>query len=81
MVLPVIKPGDTMKEFQLKAIQIHGTFHGLKITNWFSQKPCFSGAPSPQKWSNGLSSAICCRFWQCQPACEVLANVHVLFRS
>ena len=28
------KPGDTTKEFWEKAIQFHGTFHGLKITNW-----------------------------------------------
>ena len=29
------KPGDITKEFWYKAIQFHGTFHGLKITNWF----------------------------------------------
>ena len=28
------KPGDITKEFWEKAIQFHGTFHGLKITNW-----------------------------------------------
>ena len=28
------KPGDLTKEFWEKAIQFHGTFHGLKITNW-----------------------------------------------
>ena len=27
------KPGDKTKEFWEKAIQFHGTFHGLKITN------------------------------------------------
>ena len=29
------KPGDITKEFWKKAIQFQGTFHGLKITNWF----------------------------------------------
>ena len=29
----LIKPGDITKEFQEKAIQFHGIFHGLKITN------------------------------------------------
>ena len=28
------KPGDITKEFWEKAVQFHGTFHGLKITNW-----------------------------------------------
>ena len=28
------KPGDVAKEFWEKAIQFHGTFHGMKITNW-----------------------------------------------
>ena len=28
------KPGDITKEFWGKAIQFHGTFYGLKITNW-----------------------------------------------
>ena len=28
------KPGDITKEFWEKAIQLHGTFHELKITNW-----------------------------------------------
>ena len=28
------KPGDITKEFWEKAFQFHGTFHGLKITNW-----------------------------------------------
>ena len=28
------KAGDITKEFWEKAIQFHGTFHGLKITNW-----------------------------------------------
>ena len=28
------KPGDITKEFWEKAIQFHGTFHGLKITSW-----------------------------------------------
>ena len=32
------KPGDTAKEFWEKAIQFHGTFHGLKITNWIKQR-------------------------------------------
>ena len=27
------KPGDITKEFWEKAIQFHGTFHELKITN------------------------------------------------
>ena len=27
------KPGDLKKEFWEKAIQFHGTFHGLKITD------------------------------------------------
>ena len=30
------KPGDIAKEFWEKAIQFHGTFRGLKITNWES---------------------------------------------
>ena len=30
---PLIKQGDRTKEFQQKAIQLHGTFHGLRITN------------------------------------------------
>ena len=29
----LIKPGDITKEFQEKALQLHGTFHGLKFTN------------------------------------------------
>ena len=29
------KPGVITKEFWEKAIQFHGTFHGLKITSWF----------------------------------------------
>ena len=29
----LIKPGDITKELQEKAIQFHGIFHGLKITN------------------------------------------------
>ena len=29
------KPGGITKEFWEKAIQFHGTFHGLKITNWY----------------------------------------------
>ena len=29
------KPGNITKEFWEKAIQFHGTFHGLKNTNWF----------------------------------------------
>ena len=29
------------KEFWEKAIQFHGTFHGLKITNWFVQNVFF----------------------------------------
>ena len=29
------KPGDTTKEFREKAIHFYGTFHGLKITNWY----------------------------------------------
>ena len=29
----LIKPGNITKYFQEKAIQFHGTFHGLKITN------------------------------------------------
>ena len=29
----LIKLGDTIKEFYEKAIQFHGTFHRLKITN------------------------------------------------
>ena len=33
-ISPLIKPRDITKEFQQKAIQFHGTFHGLKITNW-----------------------------------------------
>ena len=28
------KPGDITKEFWQKAVQFHGTFHGLKITSW-----------------------------------------------
>ena len=32
-VAHLIKPGDVKKEFQEKAIQFHGIFHGLKITN------------------------------------------------
>ena len=28
------KPGDVAKEFWEKAIQFHGTFHGMEITNW-----------------------------------------------
>ena len=34
------KPDDTTKEFWEKAIQFHGTFHGLKITNWEYQITC-----------------------------------------
>ena len=33
-ISPLIKPRDITKEFQQKAIQFHGTFHSLKITNW-----------------------------------------------
>ena len=29
------KPGDITKEFWEKAIQFHGTFHGLKIKSWY----------------------------------------------
>ena len=32
------KPGDITKEFWEKAIQFHGTFHGLKITNWMESQ-------------------------------------------
>ena len=32
-IWPPIKPRDATKEFQQKAIQFHGTFHGLKIRN------------------------------------------------
>ena len=32
------KPGDITKEFWEKPIQFHGTFHGLKITNWKYKK-------------------------------------------
>ena len=32
-ISPLIKPRDITKEFQQKAVQFHGTFHGLKITN------------------------------------------------
>ena len=28
------KPGEIIKEFWEKAIQFHGSFHGLKIANW-----------------------------------------------
>ena len=28
------KPDDITKEFWEKVIQFHGTFHGLKMTNW-----------------------------------------------
>ena len=31
----LIKPGCIAKEFQEKATQFHGSFHGLKISNWF----------------------------------------------
>ena len=37
LVSRVIKPGDIRKEFYEKAIHIHGTLHGLKITNCFIQ--------------------------------------------
>ena len=30
----LIKPGNITKAFLQKAIELHGTFHGLKITNW-----------------------------------------------
>ena len=36
LILPLIKPRDMTKEFQQRAIQLHGTFHGLKITNWYT---------------------------------------------
>ena len=32
------KPGDITKEFWEKVIQLHGTFHGLKITNCFGER-------------------------------------------
>ena len=32
---------DITKEFWEKAIQFHGTFHGLKITNWCKKIPCY----------------------------------------
>ena len=35
------KPGDVRKEFWEKAIQFHGTFHGLKITNCKAAKSFF----------------------------------------
>ena len=35
------KPGDITKEFWEKALQFHGTFHGLKITNWVCCKIYF----------------------------------------
>ena len=30
----ILQTGDITKKFWEKAIQFHGTFHGLKITNW-----------------------------------------------
>ena len=33
LISPLIKPRNITKEFQQKAIQFHGTFHGLKITD------------------------------------------------
>ena len=33
LFVPQIKAGDITKEFQQKTIQLHGTFHGLKITS------------------------------------------------
>ena len=35
------KPVEITKLFWEKAIQIHGTFHGLKITNWYSELSIF----------------------------------------
>ena len=32
-IWPLIKPRDRTKKFQQKAIQFHGTFYSLKITN------------------------------------------------
>ena len=40
------KPGDITKEFWGKAIQFHGTFHGLKITNCITQ-PVFTCSMLP----------------------------------
>ena len=40
------KPGDATKEFWEKVIQFHGTFHGLKITNWIRAKWTQTGLKS-----------------------------------
>ena len=38
----ITKPGDIIIEFWEKTIQLHGIFHGLKITNWYTRdKGCF----------------------------------------
>ena len=47
------KPGDVAKEFWEKAIQFHGTFHGMKITNWvwnLSSTIFASVLGTPEKW-------------------------------
>ena len=47
------KPGDITIEFWEKAIQLHGTFHGSKITNWYiREKVCFD-----------LFYCLCVGFW------------------
>ena len=33
----ITKPGDIIIEFWEKTIQLHGIFHGLKITNWYTR--------------------------------------------
>ena len=37
------KPSDIIKKFWEKAIQFHGTFHRLKITNWKMKKEDTNG--------------------------------------
>ena len=37
----LIKTGDITKDVEEKAIQFHGTFHGLKITEWMCRLQIF----------------------------------------
>ena len=49
------KPGDITKEFREKAIQFHGTFHGLKITNWIDPKCLLKVEATSFYFDNNLS--------------------------
>ena len=57
------KPSDVTEEFWEQTIQFHGTFHGLKITNW-GGRGCFNVAYIRKK-NNFLDHKISKIFFIC----------------